>query len=288
MSRRIALIVNPRAGAGDLSVDLLEQRLGSAGASVTRYGIDALRDTAAVDRAFADADAVAIGGGDGTINHFIAPILRHDLPLGVIPLGTANDLARTLDLPSDPLQAGRLVLAGRTRRIDVGQANDCLFFNAAGSGLSVAIGEQLSQKEKSRLGVVAYAKHLWRLLGRGEGFQVRIDGDGLRLRGRIVQVTIANGRHYGGGMTVHDEARIDDAMLTVLVVRPRSLLTYVRHVFAFRSGRFRPGAPVACGRTRRLTLRAHPPQAVAVDGEIRTTTPAKLRVLPQAVAVYVP
>ncbi|MBK1700715.1 hypothetical protein [Thiococcus pfennigii] len=77
-------------------------------------------------------------------------------------------------------------------------------------------------------------------------------------------------------------------MLTVLVVRPRSLLTYVRHVFAFRSGRFRPGAPVACGRTRRLTLRAHPPQAVAVDGEIRTTTPAKLRVLPQAVAVYVP
>ncbi|AGA90867.1 conserved protein of unknown function BmrU [Thioflavicoccus mobilis 8321] len=288
MPHRIAFIVNPRAGAGNPPIEPLARLLANEGAAVTTYRTDALRTTADIDQALGRADAAVIGGGDGTVNSMIASILRHAVPLGIIPLGTANDLARTLDIPSDPLEAGRVVLAGRTRRIDVGQANGLHFMNAAGVGLSVAIGERLSQAEKARLGVLAYARHLWRLLGRGEGLRAEIDGDGLRLRGRVVQVTVANGRHYGGGMTVHDGAQIDDATLTVLVVRPQSLLTYARHILAFRSGRFRPDAPVALGRTTRLALRTRPAQSVALDGEIRTTTPVELRVLPQALTVHVP
>lgn len=286
MSQRILLVVNPRAGSGNPPVAALVQALGAQGAEVAVQTTDQPWDTliAALDR----ADILVVGGGDGTLNRFVGPLLERRVPLGIVPLGTANDLARTLGIPQGPEEAARLVTAGKTSRIDVGLANDAYFLNAAGIGLSVDIGSQMSHDEKVRLGVIAYAKHLWRLLRKGKGFHTWIEAESLRINGHVVQVTVANGRHYGGGMTVREDAAIDDGVLTVLLVWPRTMVTYLRHFMAFRSGRYRPGTPVALGRAPRLELRTRPPRRVSTDGEVRTGTPVHFRVLNRALEVFVP
>lgn len=289
MPGRIAFVVNRSAGAGNPPVDRLARILASTGAEVRVHGLgDPDGRPSAIRDAFARADAAVIGGGDGTINRLVGEVMERGLPLGVIPLGTANDLARTLGIPADPERAAELVTAGGTRAIDVGLANDVPFVNAAGVGLSVDIGTRMSDHEKSVLGVTAYARHLLRLVGRGNAFHVSIDSDSIHMRGHVIQVTIANGRHYGGGMTVREDADIDDGVLDVLLVRPRTALAYLRHFMAFRSGRYRPGAPVSLGRARSLRLRTRGERDVSLDGEVRTRTPLTCRIAGKALTVFVP
>lgn len=289
MPRRIAFIVNRNAGSGSAPVERLAGALSSSGDEIRVHGLSgADGETAVIRDALAHVDAVVIGGGDGTINRFVGEALARRLPLGILPLGTANDLARTLGIPADPDKAAGLVVSGKTRAIDVGLANDVYFVNAAGVGLSVDMGASMSDHEKSVLGVTAYARHLLRLVGRDNAFNVEIDADEIRMRGRVIQVTIANGRHYGGGMTVREDAAIDDGVMDVLMVRPRTALAYVRHFMAFRSGRYRPGAPVSLGRARSLQLRTKKVRDVSVDGEVRTSTPLTCRIADKALTVFVP
>lgn len=288
MLRRVVLIANRHAGSGEPPVDRLATVVEQGAREVSVHWIDAPRMIWPSRSALRGADAMVVAGGDGTINRVLPWALECEIPLGVIPCGTANDFARTLQIPTDPEEAAELILAGKTHRVDVAQANDVLFLNAAGIGVSAAIGRHISQQEKSLLGVLAYARHLWRALSRGNSFVVEIDGDSIHGRHHAKQVIVANGRHYGGGMTVREDAALDDGTLTVLLVRPRDMLTYVRYFLAFRTGRYRPGAPVLLAHARRLSLAVKGRLDVSVDGEIRSRTPVDFRVHEKALEVFVP
>jgi diacylglycerol kinase family enzyme len=162
------------------------------------------------------------------------------------------------------------------------------FCNAIGIGASVDVSREMSSNEKARFGVMAYARAVWRVLGRSSGFRVTVTGEGLQHAGRAVQVTIANGVHYGGGMTVHETAAIDDGQLDALIVRPRSVMEYLRHFFAFKFGRFSGHAPVSIGRSPHITVTTTRPRACALDGEVRTQTPLEVSVLAAALEILVP
>jgi YegS/Rv2252/BmrU family lipid kinase len=234
------------------------------------------------------ADLVIIGGGDGTLNAAAEALVEAGLPLGILPLGTANDLARTLEIPADPIEASRVIAAGRTHRIDLGRVNGKHFFNVASMGLSVHVARQLGVDVKRRWGVLGYPLTLWRALGRHRSFRAEIRCDGTRVRVRAMQVSVGNGRHYGGGMTIAADAAIDDGMLDVVSMAPQGLLELIVNLPALRWGWYEGAQRVRHWRCRAIEIRTGRSLPVNTDGEVTTHTPAEIMVVPKALSVYVP
>jgi YegS/Rv2252/BmrU family lipid kinase len=231
-------------------------------------------------------DRIVLGGGDGTINSVLPLLLEHRVPLGVLPLGTANDLARTLDLPSNPVEAAKVIVAGHTCRIDVASVNDKPFLNAAGLGFSTTLHRALAPRTKRVLGPLAYPLGVLKHWRSHRPFNVELEIEGIRRSHRAIQVTIANGRFYGGGATAHEGAAIDDGLLDVVLVPPRPLHRFVLKLPRLRSGRYED-SPVVTYRAAELSLHTRHRKAISTDGEESTQTPAQFRVQPRALEVFV-
>ncbi|HEU4618178.1 MAG TPA: lipid kinase [Gammaproteobacteria bacterium] len=234
-----------------------------------------------------DVGSIIVGGGDGTINSVLPLLLEKGAPLGILPLGTANDLARTLGLPADPLEAAKVIAAGRTRRIDVGSVNGRYFVNAAGIGFSTTLHRELTPETKRLLGPLAYPVGVVRHWRSQRPFTVAVRIENAVQLHRVIQVTIANGRFYGGGATAHEDARIDDALLDVVLIRPRPLPDFLLKLPRLRRGRYE-GSPAVAYRAARCSIETRRRHAVSTDGEESTATPAEFRVLPRALEVFVP
>ena len=240
-------------------------------------------------RAQADEyDCVIVGGGDGTLNAAAPAILEAGLPLGVLPLGTGNDLARTLGIDPDPVAAAGLIVAGNTRRIDLGEVNGHPFFNVASIGFSAELARELTAEAKRKWGVVGYALTALRLLVSIRPFRAYIDHDGATETIRTVQVSAGNGRHYGGGMTVDSTAEPDDGYLDVYSLEIRHWWQMLALFPALRSGTHGAWKDVRTFRTTEFSVRTRRRRPVNTDGEIRTETPARFRVIRKAIEVYAP
>ena len=232
-------------------------------------------------------ESLIVAGGDGTIRSAARALISLGRPVGLAPLGTANDLARGLGIPNDLVEAARIIASGKTRLIDVALANDELFFNGAGIGLGPALTNEMDAKEKAALGVLAYFKALLRAVGRRSSFRADIDCDGRRLRLRVMQVTIANGRYYGGGMTVAREARLDDSMLDVLAIKPFGLWSVLKLAPKLRWGLSMPVSEIATERGRCIKVKTRRRMQITTDGELTTRTPVTFEVRPRTLRVFV-
>ena len=121
-------------------------------------------------------------GGDGTISSMAGAIHDTQLPLAILPLGTANDLAKSIGIPDDLDQACEAIIAGHTRRIDLGKVNDHYFFNAVNLGLGTEITHELTQESKQQWGVLSYAKALLNAVRKRHAFTLNIGLDNRKLR----------------------------------------------------------------------------------------------------------
>lgn len=233
--------------------------------------------------------AIVIGGGDGTLNVAIDALLETDLPLGILPLGTANDLARTLKIPTDLAAACAVIARGYRQRIDLGRVNGKYFFNVASCGLSVRITQELSGASKQRFGVMAYALAALRAMLTVERFTatIQIDGGEVITR-KSLQIAVGNGRYYGGGLTVASDAAIDDQRLDLYSLE----IPHWWHIFfllpALRSGHLGEHIGIAHWSGQQIRLWTRHPKRVNTDGEITTHTPALFEICPQALEVLVP
>lgn len=287
--RRALLVLNRKARGGALSLD--------RALSVLREGnIDlrevACQDAAAMIRAVrdqtGDIDCVIVGGGDGTLNCIAPAIMAAQVPLGILPLGTANDLARTLGIAPDPVVAARVVVAGAERRIDVGEVNEHLYFNVASIGFSAELARELTSDAKRRFGVLGYAMAGIRILARTRPFTAFIEHDGRTEKVRTVQIAVGNGRHYGGGMTVDETAQPDDGCLHVYSLEVDHWWRLVALAPSLKRGTHASWHDVRAFATDKITVRTRRARSVNTDGELTTATPASFRVIPKAVRVYVP
>ena len=287
--RRALLIVNEHSRSGRDNADRAQGLLEAAGLAVRRGHTTSREDVARRIRDLAgEIDLVVVGGGDGTVNAAAPGILATGLPLGVLPLGTANDLARTLGLPMDLAGAVDVVAAGRRRRIDLGEVNGHPFFNVASLGFGVDLTHALTSDAKKRWGPLGYAVAGLRVLRRLQPFHVDIEVGGTRTRSRTVHLAVGNGRHYGGGMTVSEDAAIDDGRLDVYSLEVASVIKLLMLLPALRSGRTRDWTEIRtlAGQEIRVSTRRH--RSVNADGEIVTRTPATFKVLHDAVTLFVP
>lgn len=287
--KRALLVVNPRArwGTGPIAAarDIIER----AGIAVTEAVLGENESIAGIIRQNAEAsDFVIVGGGDGTLNAAAAALVETGLPLGVIPLGTANDFARTIGIPTDPQKAAALIAAGRLKRIDLGEVNGRLFLNVASIGFSAEIARELTVEAKRRWGTFGYGIVAARILIRSRLFTAFIDHDGVTETLRTMQVSVGNGRHYGGGMTVEETATVDDGKLDFYSLEIDHWWRLLALLPSLRKGTHGRWDDVRAFRTTEVTVRTRKRRPVNTDGELSTYTPAHFRIRPKAIEVFVP
>lgn len=286
---RALLLVNPGSRRGaSIDMEAIRARLQVGGITPVEPEQPDRPPAESIQAQGASVDAVILGGGDGTLNGAAEALIESKRPLGILPLGTGNDLARTLHLPDDPLEAVDVVVAGRRRWIDLGRANEKLFFNVASAGISVEIAQQLSGEVKKRWGKLGYPITTWKVLRRHRPFRLTVACDGREVRLKAIQVTVGNGRFYGGGMTVHEDAAIDDGQLDLYALRAQPWWKLMLRALHLRRGLHDDPRSVITVTGREITLTTLPDQPVNTDGEVTTETPLTVRLVPQALEVFVP
>lgn len=287
-ARRALVVANPKSRQGATGLDPALEVLASAGLTVRRVSSDG-GSLAEVIAGEAEAcDLVVVAGGDGSMSAAAPAVMAADKPLGILPTGTANDLARTLGLPTDLVGAAHVIAAGRTRRIDLGEVNGHPFFNVASLGISARLADALTGPAKKRWGRLSYPLALARTLLDSRPFHATIVHDGESERIRTLQIAVGNGRHYGGGMVVEENARIDDGVLDLYSLEFDRVWKLLLAAGTFAKGRHGVWRDVRTARGTAFEVHTRRPRPINADGELVTFTPARFRVLPGAIAVFAP
>ncbi|WP_426763901.1 lipid kinase [Pseudarthrobacter sp. 1G09] len=294
-AQSVAVVVNAGARLGAAAADQAVDMLRNAGLPVTAvHRILSGTDLAGtLDRVMAENhDLVVVGGGDGTVSFAAGRLAGTGTVLGVLPLGTANDLARTLEIPNALPAACAALADGKVVDIDLGRVNGQPFLNVASVGLSVGVTETLSPRLKRRLGPLAYAVAAVRAYARHQPFRARLefpegDHQAIELE-NLLQVAVGNGKHYGGGNAVSPTAGIDDHTLDIYAIPGARLREHVRIARLLKDGSFVERSDVHHATTQRVRLVTNPPMPVNLDGEIATVTPADFTIERNAVHVIVP
>lgn len=235
-----------------------------------------------------DADVVIVGGGDGSVNLVLPALKETKIPLLVIPLGTANNLARHFSLPSDFKETLSLLQAGQIVQIDLGEVNRILFVNVAGLGLSTEVNMRVSKKLKKHLGVFAFILTAFQLVLKMNPFRATITTDGSTCLTKSWQISICNGKHYGAGMTIKHNASLEDSKLHCLSTEVKKWWKGLLLIKSFMTGRYKKEQDITLVSGREIKVETRRKFYIDVDGDIKTTTPAIFRVIPRSLKIIIP
>ena len=289
MGCRTLLLVNPNARRGHKLLSEAIEQLQTLGLEIIEECAEEPQHLPGLIRRYQHhVDLVIVGGGDGTLNAAVEGLVDTQLPLGILPLGTANDLARTLEIPNCLTKACEVIATGQIRRIDLGWVNGKYFFNVASLGLCVHITRKLTKAAKRRWGVWAYAATALKVLHRARHFkaEIRINGESIPVK--TIQIAVGNGCYYGCGMKIVSDAAIDNKRLVLYSLEIHHWWQFVLLMFAIRQGRHNKKHGVRTLNGQEIEVHTHKPYPINTDGEITAYTPARFRVIPQALAVVVP
>jgi diacylglycerol kinase (ATP) len=289
MSRRALLIINAKSRSGASQCEMAVESLKAHGIEPVHLDCESREDLSPlIVRHAGEVDCAIVGGGDGTLNAAAFGVIEARIPLGILPLGTANDLARTLEIPTDLDGAARIIAEGRTRRIDLGLVNGQPFFNVASIGLSAQLAQMLTNDIKRRFGRLGYAIVALKVLSRARPFRAIIASETETVRVRTLQIAVGNGRYYGGGNAVEKDAAIDDQHLDLYSLELEKAWKLALMARSFRYGEHGAWSEVRAIRAQEFDIRTRRPRPINADGEIVTQTPAHFSIKPRAVTVFAP
>jgi diacylglycerol kinase (ATP) len=270
------MILNPLSRHG--------RRLGDAvRAQLEQLGIELVDGPTRSER----LDAIVVAGGDGTLARTIGMALALDVPIGIVPLGTFNDLARTLAIPLELEDACAVIASGHTRTIDVARVNGTYYVTEASIGFSSRLARLQKVYDKQRFGFFATVASALGALRYMRPFHAEVSYDGKRVHLKAVQLTVANSNHFGGFITVEDAA-IDDGWLDLYSVEVDRITRVASVVRAMISGERRGAEGVRTLRSRAFDVTTRRWHHITADGEPAGTTPARFEILPGALRVFVP
>lgn len=235
-----------------------------------------------------DTKTLIVAGGDGTVRLHAAACVAADCTLGVLPSGTGNDFARGLSIPLEPEDACQNISKGQTHTIDVGRLNDQVFLNVAHIGFATEVTRGVNHTSKDWWGRFAYFRTVIDRLHDLRGFKATIRDDHREYTGRWLQITIANGRSFGGGQQFFDATPFD-GQLDLLAIRPRPLPQLIFVWLLARLRRAAPETPVVMRlRADSFEIAAESQMPVTADGEALARLPARFSVMPGALRVIAP
>lgn len=286
----LTVLVNPHS-AGGKTLKLLPQ---------VEHELDALRIPFRVERTRGLEDGIeralraveakevpVVFSGDGLIGAVGGAMAGAETPLGIVPGGRGNDLARVLGIPEDPAGAAAVLAAGEERRIDVGEANGKRFLGIVSVGFDSEANRLANETGFLRGNLVyAYAAIRTLLTWKPSRFTVRVDDERYRFSG--YSVSVANSRAFGGGMFIAPDAELDDGELDIVTVGEVGKLRFVGNLPKVFKGTHVDEDEVRVFRAPHLELTASRPFPVYADGEHLTELPATIRLLPRALGVLAP
>ncbi len=235
-------------------------------------------------------EMVIAAGGDGTVSAVVDGLVGSGIPLGIIPTGTTNLVARELNIPLTPPEAAALIAARpRLRKIDAMRIGPRVYVLIAGIGISASVAGGTTRRNKRIFGPVAYLGAALLKMFEFRARRIEVTVDGVIHKHRAVEVAIANcgilaKMLFPAGPDIH----VDDGFLDIWTLDTRTLLDYPRYLFRILARR--PGHPRAhfVRAERSITVRSAVPLPVQADGDVIGTTPIEIEVLRGAVGVFVP
>jgi diacylglycerol kinase (ATP) len=240
-------------------------------------------------------ERVIAAGGDGTINEVLNG-LADDFgaqQFAVLPLGTANDLARTLNLPLEPAAAAEALNAGRVRpldvvRLEVAGAATRYFLNVSAGGFSTKLADNLDETTKLWWGALAYGISALKTLHQLEPYELRVTiDDEPPLELSAYNLVVANARFVGGGVPVAPRAQPDDGLVDLVVFKATPMARLLTLVPKALLGEHLDDEDVLFRQARRLSIESQPAFDLNTDGEIVGSCPARFEVLPRVLSVVV-
>ena len=238
-------------------------------------------------------DVVIACGGDGTVGEAAKGLIGNKkTALGILPVGSANNIARMMNVPFDLSEAGKLLRTGRIIQADVGRCNGEYFFETAGIGLDAALFPILNKVDKGDY------VHLWeaiRTLFRFRKRSVTLVLDKRAIRMKALVVLVANGPYWGYSVPLAPDAIVDDHKFDVVVFRQFSKTDFMRHIVAsllhrdfqpeLNPSRSHPKLRTFTARRVRVYVSNRRPWPVHADAQPRGTTPAVIDIVPGALRV---
>lgn len=304
--RRVGVIANPAAGQRQ------GRRLSRALTALHRAGCrvevqETLRpgDATRFARALAESgkvDVVVAAGGDGTINEVANALAGSPVALGVLPLGTANVLAREVGLPLDPVGAARVIAEGRRRAICLGELTLSAetpmqgprrFVLMASAGFDAQVVAGVEGAVKRRWGALAYVREAWRRARRAAAgadtcYVVVTTPQGRYVVDRAATVVVCNGRRYGGPFVAAPKAALDQPEFQVLLLARSGLWNTLRYGLALILGRLHRLSDVTVLAATRVSIAQDGAYPLQADGDILAHMPVELSVSPQRLTLLVP
>jgi YegS/Rv2252/BmrU family lipid kinase len=289
-ARRHLVLVNPSAGGGRVRKVLpeLERELRTQGVEYRMAMTTSLEHGCEQARLAAEAGEIpVVMSGDGLIGQVGGVLAGGNVPMGMIPAGRGNDLARVLGIPSDVPGAVKVLAAGATRTIDVGEVNGKRFLGIASCGFD-SDANRIANEARFVKGSLVYAYAALRALiaWKPASFSLVLDGDERRFKG--YSVAAANSKAYGGGMFLAPDAELDDGLLDVVCIKEDGKLRHLANLPKVFKGTHVDNDEVVVLRAREVEVRADRPFGVYADGDHLADLPASIRVLPRALNVIAP
>lgn len=291
---KVALLVNPTSGRGrgGKNAPVAAARLRARGLTVLEVIGGSGAESAELAKAAVDegVDALIACGGDGTVHLALQAVAGTDTPLGIIPVGTGDDNARTIGLPMNDVGAAADVIAdGRTRRIDCGlveleDGTKRWFMGVLSAGFDSEVTERANQMKWPH-GQLRYVVAILGELRIFKPVEYRMRIDDNEVDERAMLVAVGNGISYGGGMRVCPDAKLDDGQLDVTILGEVSKWTFVKAFPSVFKGTHTKNDFVSQYRGRVIELDG-PGQLIYADGERVGPAPAKIHVEPLALKVF--
>jgi diacylglycerol kinase (ATP) len=232
-------------------------------------------------------------GGDGAFHHLVEGIHGTDVVAGFFPAGNGNDIARSLGIPLDPVEAANAFLRGHSHAVDLVQVrfsdgSVAHYMGAGGMGLDAEAAHLANTRFRAWPGVTRYLAGAFTIFFREPLLDVTVEMDGANWCGRALFVAVANATSYGSGVRIAPQAEMDDGLLDVVIVGDVGLLRLLEAIpIVLTSGDLRGFPEVTRYRCRRVSLRADRPARVHGDGEDLGVAPAAFEILPGAIRVMV-
>jgi diacylglycerol kinase (ATP) len=291
---RTCAIVNPIAGSIK-SIDELTARL----QKVEACDVQVSSKRGAAERLAREAvrkgcDVLIAAGGDGTLNEIVNGIgeTGEDVRIALLPLGTGNDFARTLNLPTEIDACLDLLRNGKTRAVDLVRVTSDrvrYFVNISAGGFSGIVDEKMTPELKERWGPLAYLRGAAAAFSELRAYRTNVAFDNAEAFALdVYNVVIANGRYVAGGTPIAPQAEIDDGLLDVILLPQLAAPQLGLLAAQILVGSHLGNSAVVFRRAKKVVVNSRPGMWFNVDGELVGNEPAVFEVLPRALNFFTP